>query len=651
MLYRIFDTYSKIAFIPAIPLTCLTLIAPIAVALLIGTSERQSASQTERKRYPVALVATLGIAALAAAHIAILLIGSRALVRDTTAPPNAMVELLIGPPQFNRVRLALMGGVVLLSGIASAVGVNTLLTDGGMLREFLAEIRNPPRRRDDLGSATFCLPRDFSRLQRPKPGGLTLLGAFYGKQARGQASERFYRLDAGPNRNNYAGKGLCLSVEDQARGMAIIGPTGTGKSQAGILPVAADTMALGYSVIIVDPQGELTSHLLDYAAVTKHQVIIHDPTDPSMPRYNLAQDIRDVAEAQAITRVLVPDSVQGGEGFWQKSAQNLLAACLLRYTDLGEILLALSDMPALAEKLATPQDGAAYLASSFIASARSDGRVAASTLATLQATALSAWADESVRLATETTDFSASMLVDQPTLLILKCPARYMKVYGPYLGAVLQRMMLDLDTIGSQSPNGALSRPVKIILDEFPMLGRLDAVVEAVNLFRKRRISFMLAAQTISQLELVYGKQSAEALIAGLATQIIFGSCDAATAAYVSRMLGKSTERTFTDKSGSQPILRQRDLMSIEEVITPPKGNCTIIFRYATPTYAAQVVMLANLTYMFQRLDWQQKTRVAQQIGEGAILLEKPPFAARKNNNTASEFNLQRSVFNAEVDY
>ncbi len=651
MLYWLFDTYAKIAFVAAIPLTCISLIAPVVVALLIGTSERQSANTADRRKYWLAITATLIVVALAAAHIALMLIGERALVRAVPTAQNPFLETLFGPAQYSRSQLSMMAGVVLLSGIAAAVGVNTLLVDGGILREFLMQLRNPSRRREDLGSATFCLPGDFARLQRPKPGGLTLLGAFYGKQGRGQAAHRFYRLDAGPNRNNRAGKGLCLSVEDQARGMAIIGPTGTGKSQAGILPVAADTMALGYSVIIVDPQGELTSHLLDYAAVTKHQVIIHDPTDATMPRYNLAQNIRDVAEAQAITRVLVPDSVQGGEGFWQKSAQNLLAACLLRYGDLGEILLALSDMPALAEKLASPQDGAAYLASSFIASARGDGRVAASTLATLQSTALSAWADESARQSTAATDFSAAMLVDQPTLLILKCPARYMKVYGPYLGAVLQRMMLDLDTIGSQSPNGALSRPVKIILDEFPMLGRLDAVVEAVNLFRKRRISFMLAAQTISQLELIYGKQAAEALIAGLATQIVFGSCDAATASYVSLMLGKSTERTLTDKAGSQPILRQRDLMSIEEVITPPKGNCTIIFRYATPTYAAQTVILADLTYMFQRVDWERKIQAARKNGEYALLLEKPLFAARRENHAALEISPQKPIINVEVDY
>lgn len=232
-----------------------------------------------------------------------------------------------------------------------------------------------------------------------------------------------------------------------------------------------------------------------------------------------------------------------------------------------------------------------------------------------------------MRGATQDTDFSAEMLVAQPSVLVLKCPARYMSVYGPYLGAVLQRIMLDLDSIGSQSPKGELPRPVKIILDEFPMLGRLDAIIQAVNTFRKRRISFMIAAQTISQLELVYGKQAAEALIAGMATQIYLGSCDEATASHVSQMLGSTTEYSKARRPGEEPTPHHRRLLNVEEVVSPPRGNSVVIHRYATTSYATQVVMLAQLTHMWERSDWQERIAQARKDGQIALQLAPSPFS------------------------
>ncbi|NDJ36881.1 MAG: TraM recognition domain-containing protein, partial [Chloroflexi bacterium] len=156
--------------------------------------------------------------------------------------------------------------------------------------------------------------------------------------------------------------------------------------------------------------------------------------------------------------------------------------------------------------------------------------------------------------------------------------------------------------------------------------------------FRKRRISILIAAQTLAQFELIYGRSGAEALIAGLATQIYFGSCDAATARFVSAALGKTTERVQAgarrpDGSRGEPQLRQRDLLSVEEVITPPAGNCTLIHRYATTTYATQVVLLAALTYMFQRQDWAED--IAQAAGreparlEGALFTRRPAAGKR----------------------
>jgi len=216
--------------------------------------------------------------------------------------------------------------------------------------------------------------------------------------------------------------------------------------------------------------------------VTGHTVAIHDPTRSDMPRFNLAQRIETVSDTRAIAEVLVPAA--------------LLSACLLRFDTLGDVYAALSDLQGLADKISAKPDDAYLLANSFIASVKSDGKVASNTVATL-ATALTGWAAQTVRETTSGSDFDAEVLVQRPTVAVLTCPGRMHQVYAPYLGAVLRKLMLDLDTIG-ETNGGPLPVPVAVVMDEFPALGKLDSLVADVNLVRKRRISIVVAAMPYS---------------------------------------------------------------------------------------------------------------------------------------------------------
>jgi len=227
---------------------------------------------------------------------------------------------------------------------------------------------------------------------------------------------------------------------------------------------------------------------------------------------------------EVIADVLVP-SAQGDNKFWSDSAAALLAACLIRFPNLGEIYNAMNDLRELSTKLASKKDDASLLANSFIPSVGSDGKVASNVVATL-ATALTGWASTEVRENTAISDFDAELIVEQPTVIVLTCSGRMRAVYASYLGATLRKLMLDLDTIGERN-HGPLPMPVGVILDEFPTLGKLDSLVADVNLVRKRRISILIGAQTKGQFHLIYGQEGTQALFTGLVTQIIYGGCDA----------------------------------------------------------------------------------------------------------------------------
>lgn len=606
MFYWLFTEGRNIALFVVMPLTCLGLAFPIVYAVTAGMGVRRTdgAMPIQRGRLLRVLAHLAWSTALCA--IFILILGETAVQRGRNTVSQPLLRLLVGaPPNMDAQRVLWFGigmtGVIVVANLL----LSGQLKPGSAFREWIDSLRSPKRRRGEAGSSHFCTPREYKRYRRPDKEGVIFLGAFWG--------ERSVRLDAGQGQ-------FCLSGEDSARGILTLGGPGSGKSQAVILPVIADRMQTRHSLIVADPQGELTAHILRFAAVTGHTVAIHDPTRSDMPRFNLAQNIETVSDARAIAEVLVP-AARGDNKFWSDSAAALLSACLLRFDTLGDVYAALSDLQGLADKLSARPDDAYLLANSFIASVKSDGKVASNTVATL-ATALTGWAAQTVRETTSGSDFDAGVLVQRPTVAVLTCPGRMRQVYAPYLGAVLRKLMLDLDTIG-ETNGGPLPVPVAVVMDEFPALGKLDSLVADVNLVRKRRISIVVAAQTKGQFHLLYGEAGTEALFTGLATQIVFGGCDADTAAYYSRASGQATEKSSRKRADgtSDEYPRQRPLLTSDEVQSPPRGNSLIFARYVDENYAAQVVLAARLTRFYERLDWKQRLAAAK--GKAPQLLKR----------------------------
>lgn len=627
MLYWLFNEYSLIAKWSIWGALAAMLIAWYAVSWWMGTSGRRGLTGGMLGKAAQGIAIGTFFAWIGLAHI-LIRFGSEIFLRRGLSTGTGIGGLLVAPAGQDTGQLLLGAGALLgLIPIAAAISW-FVLRDGGLIREQVNNVRDPMRVRGDSGSAHFCRWREFGRFRKPDKQGMTLLGAFWGARPGKGDSRTYMRLDMGMGRMN-------LSGEDIARGILTIGAPGSGKSQSIILPAIADHMENDHSVIVVDPQGELTPKVMKFAAVTGHQVIVHDPTSKIYPRFNLGEGIGTISDARSIADVLVPPG-NGDNKFWTDSASMLLSACLLRFSSLGEIYEALSDVDFIGKRLEEKEDDAYRLANSFIASLAADGRLASNVVATLS-TSLTGWADTTAREATDRSDFSAEAMTEQPTAVVLACPGRMRSVYAPYLGGVLRKLMLDLDTIGEKN-RGPLPIPVGVILDEFPTLGKLDSLVQDVNLVRKRRISILIAAQTKGQFHMIYGNDATNALFAGMATQIIFGGCDQETAEFYSKASGQTTvggaeDNGFSfglpsgvvdDKPGGSgsSMPRQRQLLTADEIQTPGRGNAIIFSRYVTESYATQVIIFAKLTRMYQREDWNKK--MAGLTEDDAMIMKRP---------------------------
>jgi hypothetical protein len=508
-----------------------------------------------------------------------------------------LAERAIGPAAFRRYEQFAAAGLVLAGVLLAAVYALATQDRPGERARRLLELDQAQSAL--LGSAHLCNSATFRRWSEPDPYGWMLRGTFWG--AKGQ------RL----------GKQFCLSGEDVARGVAVFGPQGSGKTQCVVLPAIADRMRDGHSLIVTDVQGELQPYIAKMASATGHTLVVHDPSHPEGScALNLCAWIDDVADAQAVAAVLLSNA-RGGDPFWARAAANLLAACALHYPSFGAVLDARRDLHQMARELrGSKAPGAADLAADFVTSmGTQDPRLALNIMATAFNVGLAPWADPALRAISDENDLDlAGQLISTPTVLILRCARRHTDAYGPYLGTILRVLTSQLDDLGREA-GGALPIPVGLILEEFPALGRLDSLVRDVNLVRKRRISVLTAAQSLAQFDGVYpGKGEAEQLLAGLATRIVFGGCDARTAAYFSELSGQQTMALASFSRSRRPgarvqesstaSLRGRALLLPDDLVRPAKGHATVFAAYGEDGRADQAIFHAQLAPFFRRGDW-----------------------------------------------
>ena len=118
---------------------------------------------------------------------------------------------------------------------------------------------------------------------------------------------------------------------------------------------------------------------------------------------------------------------------------------------------------------------------------------------------------------------------------------------------------------------------------------------------------------------MIYGTEGTQALFTGLATQIVYGGCDHDTADFYSKASGTTTADANPDPQKAN--FRQRPLLTIDEVVTPQIGNCTIFARFVEPAFATQVILTARLTRLYEREDWQN--HFAASKNEEPLLLER----------------------------
>lgn len=385
------------------------------------------------------------------------------------------------------------------------------------------------------------------------------------------------------SRNAYPGIGPGSLFMGAANGSAMyydgdqhlmtIAPTRTGKGVCHIIP---NLLTYQGSMVVNDIKGENHLHTsqkrLEYGPV-----FCFAPFGEETDGFNPLDFVRRGTPAAfddamlVADMLIVPGSNDDEGNHWKEAAKNLLAG-LIGYVTETEAegsrnmqrvreLLTLNQKAFLAfvqDTMADPA-GPAYVVRAANMLLQKADRERSGVLSTAQAQT-TIWDSEPLARATQVSTFRIEELRDQIATLYIIVPPEHLSTYKSVLRVVLG---LALSTMTRKPPKQSDRPPLTFLFDEFPSLGYMQPVVDAVAYVAGYGGRLWLFAQDLGQVREIYGDKTTS-LLANCGARSFFGVSDYDTAEYVSKMAGQKTVRTSSQSFKTSKIMFWNDIWQAE---------------------------------------------------------------------------------------
>ncbi|MEQ9244968.1 MAG: type IV secretory system conjugative DNA transfer family protein, partial [Nitratireductor sp.] len=339
--------------------------------------------------------------------------------------------------------------------------------------------------------------------------------------------------------------------------VALIAPSRSGKGASTIVPTL---FRWTESAFVLDVKGE--NWIATSGWRSRFSTCFRfDPASPDSAKFNPLQEIRldhhAVSDADLIASMLVdPDGTKLNPSYWDQAARIFLKVVILhiRYVD-PEASLArvkvwlnrpgipmeakLAEMaatrhlgehvhPVIAEGVQTLNDKYFPEFSSILSTARSY---------------LAIYDDTMLADNTSSSDFTIDMLMngDRPvSVYVVFTPSNVQRLrfFLRLFVSLVVRKLTDVNVEAGSTPH---RRRCLFLLDEFPRLGNLSLLHDAIGYLAGYGIKCLIVAQSVNDLYRIYGRD--QTIIENCAVRIFHATNDPDTGEYVSRLAGTATHR------------------------------------------------------------------------------------------------------------
>jgi type IV secretion system protein VirD4 len=375
-------------------------------------------------------------------------------------------------------------------------------------------------------------------------------------------------------------------------------PTRSGKGVGLVIPTL---LSWEHSAVITDLKGELWELTAGWRqSYARNKVLRFEPASLNgSVHWNALDEIRleteyEVGDVQNLATLLVDPDGKGLETHWQKTAQALLVGVILHVLYKAQQEGTEATLPAVDAILSDPDRDIAELWMEMVTYGHVHGKThptvgsaardmldrpeeeAGSVLSTAKSY-LSLYRDPVVQRNVSQSDFRIKDLMnfeDPVSLYIVTHPndkARLRPLVRVMINMTVRLLADKMEFVNGQ-PKAHYKHRLLMMLDEFPSLGKLDILQEALAFIAGYGIKCYLICQDINQLksrETGYGQD--ESITSNCHVQSAFPPNRVETAEYLSKLTGQTTiakEQVTTSGRRTSALLGQVS-RTIQEVQRP----------------------------------------------------------------------------------
>ena len=336
-----------------------------------------------------------------------------------------------------------------------------------------------------------------------------------------------------------------LSVSESFQNVCLTARVGAGKTTKFIIPNVLDKAQRNVSMVIHDPKGEVHQATSGYLEANGYEIIVFNPQDISRSHlFNPLLEARNQIELEQIAETLIWSGNPGeSDAYWNNGATRILNALLkclslgdpkyLNLPNLHHLLQNFGEMGEgiedwVAENCWDPEyPGDRYVLDEF-KGIRTGNKAAVQSFIGICLTALKALTNRDLRTFFSKSDYDLSNLRKKKTAIYFITPSEHQKYYS-FVTSLFFRSVFN-ECMRNHHLSGK-SLPVYILYDEFGN-SYIPDFVSVANTIRGYGVSLSPILQSISQLSMIYGKDTAEAIQGALNTNICLSSSDPVTANY-----------------------------------------------------------------------------------------------------------------------
>ena len=371
----------------------------------------------------------------------------------------------------------------------------------------------------------------------------------------------------------------------------VVGGVGSGKSSCIAIPTLKNW---NHRIFAIDIKGEL----YEKTRRNRPNIKVFNPLDSYSygydPYYCLSKSNNKAQEAKGIAQAIIPLPPDTKDPFWIESAQSIFTGAILHFFNEGysfletiQLIQSIPQNELISLIFESDTSEAKYYVTSFL-------NASEKTLSGI----MSEISQKIIPFATDKnliSCFSKSNNITPNDLaygsdIYIQIPEYLLRQWKGLLTLIVNQFLSYFEQRNEYKPT-----PILFMLDEFPRLGKIGAMLDGLATLRSKRITICLILQSLAQLDLIYGTNERKVIADTCAYKAILSATDVETQEYFSRLVGTyddqvtsrganssafigfPTGRTSTTYEQEKRIIKPEEFATLHDIVLlTPFGNCRV---------------------------------------------------------------------------